>query len=194
MERSEKKIVSNILMEPRKWIDVLEKKPPEDVPVVIRLCNENIIVAEDDENVIYAEDIKIGRLVDNETGFKIDAPFPRFDFSPLSDQENIKEGTSVTHWAYPSEGELEAWYTRFQPFREYKHLCIQVDDDNIKDVYRALLFGASSISRLYNFNPTQVPHEDASEDIKELYRFYEVLCDLQSYIDNPHAKEFNTEK
>lgn len=182
----EKEEISSILSERRLWKDVNEEKPPKDIPVVVRLVNRDKIFNESENQVLYAEDIKIARMSEDET-FKIDPPFPKYDFSPLTNKEELYEGTEISHWAFPEEGELEGWYTRYNPIRSYKHLKIEADEETEMDVYRALSFGSSAISRLYRFNPTMAIPDDAPEDVKELFKFYEILCDLQSYFDNPSA-------
>lgn len=189
---STKKLVSNILSENREWHDCNTEKPPKNTPVVFRFTNNNIIYGEDETSIYPAEDIKIG-ILSSDDEFVISGPFPRFDFSPLSNRSKFTEGTIVTHWAYPEEGEVEAWKTRFDPFHTYKNLSIEVDGEHIKDVYRALLVGASALSRLYGLNPSKEVDKNAPDELKDLDNLYKTLCDLQAYIDNPSNENFNKE-
>lgn len=198
MERSEKRKVSNILLEKREWFDANEKKPPIGERVVIRFTNDNIIYGETETEVYYAEDIKVGRYlqsieaVNGESGrWVIDPPYPKYDYSPLSKKENLLEGSYVTHWAYPEDGELEGWDTRFDMHNKYEKLRIEVDPDQEEDVYRAFMWGASFLSRTKEF------HE--CPDGKGIRKLYGILCDLQYcidkniYIDNGEEIHFDND-
>jgi len=189
MEQKEKKVVSNILTEKRNWHDCKELLPDEGVTVVIRFTNPSIIFGEDENTIYPAEDIKLAKYIDGK--FNIAAPFPKYDFSPLSDRDTFKEGTIVTHWAEPEEGEIDGWLNRFGSFHVYKHLSIKVDKFHEKDVYRALLMGASALARLYGLDPRNELPENASEELKDLDNLYKTLCDLQAYMDNPKDENFN---
>ena len=177
MERSEKQKVSNILNENREWFDATKKKPNPGERVVIRFTNEKYIYGEDDKSIYYAEDIKVGRYVkaydDSDTGrFVIDPPFPKYDYSPLSRKENLLEGSVVTHWAYPDDGELEGWDTRFDMFGTYNKLRIEVDPEHEEDVYRALMWGASFISQS---DPAQFKENKHGEGIKNYMKFFVIF-------------------
>lgn len=180
MERSKKKKVSNILLEKREWFDVNEKKPNPGERVVIRFTNENIVYGENDKEVYYAEDIKVGRYlqaIEGEGGrWVIDPPYPKYDYSPLSNKENLLEGTYVTHWAYPESDELEGWDTRFDMHNKYQNLRIEIDPEHEEDLYRAIIWTSAFFTRNAEIRKRY--------DEKTIDRIYGVLCDLQSCIDN----------
>ena len=173
-EPIKKQISSYVLREPRRWVSTLEGLPNPDVQVVIRLYDESQIMSETETEIFPAEDLKIGRFTEN--GWIIDPPYPKYDYSPLSHKGKINENTTVTHWAIPAEGELEGWETRFNRIREYKKLEIHVDPENEELVYKALLWGGAYIARFAG------PEMDSPDS--ELRQYYEVLCDLQQYIDS----------
>lgn len=174
---SNKKEISLILSEKRDWIDADSKKPEPNQLVVMRLTNPDIIFDEDDEKIFRSEDIKIGKYhittssVDGKGEWIVYGPYPKYDYSILTDKSKLKEGTIVSHWAIPENGELEGWDKRLSPIGSYKKLNIDIDDENEEDVYRALLHGAAFISQ-------------AMEEDKELEKLYIILCDLQACIDS----------
>lgn len=186
-EKKEKQKVSNILSEKREWHKVKDKLPTEGEKVVIRIVNDNILFGEDENTIYPVEDVKIGEIIDGK--FVICKPFPLFDYSPLSDKGVIKEGAYVSHWAYPEKGELEGWETRFEPFHEYKKLSIDVDDENIERVYRAILFGASALSRLYGAGGQREEGKEIPDELKEIDELYCTLCDLQACMDKAASQK-----
>lgn len=170
-----KKVVSNILLEKRKWIDVKDAVPSPGQLVVVRLLNTKIIYGETDTEIYPAEDIKVANYAKDynnpEIGhWHIAAPYPKYDFSPLTSKDKLLDGTVVTHWAELEKGELEGWNTRFDPAFVYKKLILQVDEDHEEDVYRALMWGAAFIDKIERDNP----------EAKKLVR---ILYDLQSVLD-----------
>lgn len=187
--RSNKTEVSMILQQQRDWHDASKELPDANEPVVFRFVNKGKVYAEDDENIIYAEDIKVGRFASNYDDpskgvWKIDPPFPKYDFSPLSKNDQLLEGSVVTHWAKVSDEELEGWKTRFDPIGEYHGLSIRVAPEEEELVYRALLRGANAIARMYNIGAADVKNDPQQ---REIYMMYAVLNDLQFCIDtNSH--------
>lgn len=183
---SKKIIVSNILHEPRDWKNANEVKPEAGQLVVIRMMNPTIIYAENEKEIYPSEDMKIGEFIRNATDpstgvWVIAPPHPRFDYSPLSDKERLNDETLVTHWAIPEEGELEGWRTRFDQTNLYKKLNIEVDDDHLELVYRALVWGAAFIQK---YNP----------DEPEAKYLAHVLYDLQYVIDTGKGIELSDEE
>lgn len=175
-----KKVLSRILMYEgkRDWVNIEDKKPEFGDVVIIRLCDNTKMVAENDLHVMVLEDMKVAKYT--EEGWKILPPHPLFDYSPLSNKEIVNDDALVTHWAVANEDALKAWECRFKRIREYKHLKIETDDENLELVYRALLHGAHAIAAVCDGNI------DSSEEYRPLY---EVLSDLQAYLDETHQKE-----
>lgn len=164
----DKKIVSRILKEERNWIESKTEFPEHKEPVVIRLCHDTLSSGET-ETVIYPlEDIKVGYFDVDISKWVVLPPYPKYDFSPLSTRSDIKEHVNVTHWAVLEEGELEGWKTRFDLLGSYKKLELNIDLENEKDVYRALMYGAAFISKYGDKNDK---------------KFSDILCDLQYCID-----------
>lgn len=170
-----KNVVSNILHEPRDWKNANEVKPEVGQQVVIRMMNPTIIFTENETEIYPSEDMKIGEYIRNasdpSTGiWVVSPPYPRFDYSPLSTKDQLNEETIVTHWAVPEPGEIEGWNTRFNQVNIYKKLNIEVDEEHLELVYRALIWGAAFIQKV-NEEP-------------EAQYLASVLYDLQSILDS----------
>lgn len=171
-----KKVASNILTDrTHTWFDLDKTKPEEDKLYLIRLCNKNKIFIESRTEIVYIEDIKIAKFVNNE--WSIEGPFPLYDFSPCSKMESINDGCIVTHFAEVNEKEIDQWHHRFDPHHKYDSLKIYVDDDNIEDFYRALIIASSCISKEAINYP-----EDHEVRIK-LEEAYKYICDMQTALD-----------
>lgn len=188
MDRSKKKKISNVLKENREWFDINEKIPNQGERVIIRITNDKYIYGEDDNEIYYAEDIKVATFAksynSDECRFIIDPPYPMFDYSPLSRKDRLLEGTVITHWAYPDEGELEGWDTRFDISHEYDKLRIEVDPEHAEDVYRAFMWGASFIAQA---NAEEFKSAKPGEGIRRLHEtLYDLLAcmDKNCYIEN----------
>jgi len=165
--------VSRILKESREWFDVREKLPEEGREVVIRLCDESQDFGMDgDGNVAVAEDMKLGMYKDGK--WAIVPPYPKFDYSPLSNGPNISEGVVVTHWAVPKEatendiGEVEAWKSRFQISGRYKHFVIEIDKEHEELLYRACSWGAAALRGLVGETEESMPLIGILWDIQAL--------------------------
>ena len=155
--------ISKILLEDRNWIDANETKPDIDTAVVIRIVDRNQIYYEDRTEVMYVEDVKIASW--DGYNWYICPPFAKYDYSPLSNHFEIKDGATVTHWATPEEGEVNAWYTRFDYDSGYR-LKIEVDLSNEEEVYRAILLGATYIARFGGVEFSACPD---NEGLKNAY-------------------------
>lgn len=182
-EKSNKTPVSIILNDPnspRKWIDISESKPDPGVPVVIRIMNDSITFAEDDQNIIYAEDMKVGRmLVDKDNGgesWYIEPPYTKYDYSPLSTRDKITKGTIVTHWAELKEEELGWWKSRLNPVGDYNHLSFNISSEYEELMYLSIINGASFIAR-------SVEGDINADGNEREAAMYGVLTDLQFCID-----------
>lgn len=157
---AEKIVISHLLEENRDWKVARNVKPEHNQRVVMRLFNPNIIFDETDTEIYPAEDLKIGRFIqglgDPNGMWIVDPPFPRYDFSTLTNKESLKEGTVVTHWAIPSERELELWDRRFRQINLFKKLVLEVDEEHEEMVYKALTYGASFINRMCPDDPQAI--------------------------------------
>lgn len=172
---SKRRVVSQVLKEQRDWIQPENKLPDECWPVVIRLCHRTNISGETPWEIFPLEDIQIGHYYGGK--WYIHPPFPKYDYSLLSNKETIKENVDVTHWAIPKDGELEGWQTRFNRIGTYKKLELNVDSENEEMVYKALLHGAHFISQ---FGGADYHNAKPGEGLR---KYHEILCDLQQSID-----------
>jgi len=178
----EEHVMSIVLEEAKNWIEVDKHLPNIDQRVIVRLCHskvpfghKDIIMGGRQIREIYPfEDIKVGRYTPD--GWVIDPPHPKYDYSPLSNKEKLKEHVNVTHWSIPGDEELEAWDTRFDRMREYDRLELKVDSEHEEEVFRALVCGASLITK-YGGDEFQ----NINSDVR---KYYEILCDLQQCIDS----------
>lgn len=188
MAEAKKKIISHILEEQREWVPAAAAKPRYNQQVVMRLYNPNIIYRETETEIYPSEDIKIGRYARGygEGGsWYVDPPFPRFDYSPLTNKESLNEGTVVTHWAIPSKKEIEAWNDRFSQINLFRKLKLEVDEEHEEDVYRALMFGAAYIQNMLRLT---------GEDNPEAVRLATILYDLQYVLDSRKPIDLSEEE
>lgn len=179
-----KEEIVNILNEPRDWQEAEKIKPDEDQLVVIRITNPDRVCYEDDTRIYHLEDILMAQWKDNE--WRIEPPFHKYNYSPLTDRYDLKPGTIVTHWAVPEDGEVESWHDKLSYFHEYKNLSVIVDPEREETVYRALMWGAAFIEEA--FTGTKDPDNAA-----ELREFFETLKDLQYSIDQTASSEIRGE-
>ena len=171
LKKEDKEEVSLILKEDRDWSDI-NNKPDINIPVVMRIVNKNMIYVENRNEILYAEDIKIGQFDGN--NWHVYPPYPKYDYSPLSQYSELNDGSIVSHWAPVESGELEAWNNRFKRIFDYP-LKIEVDPEHEETVYKALMWGAAYISKFGG--------PDFYNEENNLHKMYEVLCDMQAYID-----------
>lgn len=170
---NDKEEISNILMEEREWVSS-DNKPDVDIPVIIRIVNKNIIYYKNHNEVMYAEDMKIGKW--DGTIWSILPPYPRYDYSPLSKFGELSSGTVVTHWAEPLNDEFEGWNSRFDRLTDH-YLNIEVAPEYEEDVYRALMWGAAYISK---FGGKEFASAPAGTGLRLIY---DTLCDMQASMD-----------
>ncbi|MCM1220105.1 MAG: hypothetical protein NC548_37005 [Lachnospiraceae bacterium] len=172
----EKKIISRILTERREWFNVSDKLPKDGELVVIRITNESMqFGTTHDGNIIAAEDSKIGTYMNG--SWIIAPPYPKFDYSPLSNGPFLNDGSVVTHWAVPVPnsdkdiGEVEAWQSRFEVIGKYNKFAIEIDKEHEELLYRACSWGAACIRKVVDAE---------EEDIKKII---EILYDVQNLLD-----------
>lgn len=176
-EKKEKREISVILKsEDRDWHKTEEILPEKNHPVVVRLYNKDIIYGQDENEIYYAEDVKIGYIDDNGE-WKISPPFPKYDFSPLSRNDHLLNNTVISHWAKCENGEIEGWKTRFNPIGNCTQLSIRIDKEHEADLYRACLLAANYVARSTKDFGSLNPHQGTR-------RMYEIFIDIQSCIDN----------
>lgn len=172
---SQKEEVIHILKEPRDWQDASESKPEPGMSVVIRFTNPNTVCWEDETKIYHLEDSMVGQWKDDH--WEINPPFHKYNYSPLTTHNLMKDDTVVTHWAVCESGEIEGWKSRLDYFNTYKNLYITVDPDKEEAVYRALMWGASFIEDAFN------RIEDPKVE-NQLSEYFQILKDLQYSIDN----------
>lgn len=173
--RQDKQEIHNILNEKRFWKRVEDEKPDEGQLVVIRIVNPDRVAWEDDNRYYLLEDIMVAQLKDGV--WMIEGPFHKYNYSPLTDRANLKEGTVVSHWAVPDDGEVDNWHKRLEYFNKYDELVLKVDPEHEEQVYRSLMWGAAFIEEVYS-DATDKEHRD------ELQQFFKTLKDLQYTIDH----------
>lgn len=175
-----KKEVSTILIEKRDWKEFSEVKPNKGELVVIRMTDPDQICYEDDTSIYRLEDIMIASW--NGDYWRVDPPFHKYNYSPLTNRCKILPNAVVTHWAIPAEGEVEAWHNRLSYFHEYNNLSITVDPGREEAVYKALLWGAAFIEEI----ATSTEDETRRKELEECYK---TLKDLQYSIDHTASTE-----
>ena len=164
---------SQVLQQDRNWTRPSEKLPEENSPVVLRLMHSTELGGEDESYLYPIEDIMVGYYSSGH--WVIASPFPKYDYSRLSNKSVINENVEVTHWADLNEGELEGWKTRFNRIREYGKLVLEVDEDSEEDVYRALMWAGHFIA--------MAAGPDFYNKDSDMRKWYEILCDLQNAIE-----------
>ena len=176
MPKEKKKVSSNILTDKtHKWISTEENMPENDTPVIIRLYNPNQIYLENRTEIVYVEDIKIASY--NGTEWIIRGPFPLYDFSMCSKMSKVNEGIKVTHWAAPTDKEIDQWDNRYNHLFKYDELKVSIDDEHRESFYRSLILAGSCLAReVANF-----PKE--SEVRPKFEAAYKYICDLQTAMD-----------
>lgn len=173
--RQDKQEIHNILNEKRDWQKVEDVKPDEGQLVVIRIVNPDRIAWEDKTRYYLLEDIMVAQLKGDT--WMIEPPFHKYNYSPLTDRGNLKDGTIVTHWAVPDESEVHNWKNRLEYFNEYDELVLKVDPEHEEQVYRSLMWGAAFIEEVYSSTSDK-------EHREELQQFFRTLKDLQYTIDH----------
>lgn len=165
--------VSRVLTQERDWKRPSEELPEENKPVIIRLMHLKDVDFEDENYIYPIEDNLVGYV--NGGKWIISTPFPKYDYSRLSNKAVINENVEVTHWAELMEGELKGWESRFDRIREYDKLELLVDPANEEVVYRSLMWAAHFIA--------MAAGPEFQDRNNELRISYEVICDLQNAID-----------
>lgn len=181
-----KKVVSNILSSSRDWHNSNDVKPEENTQVVMRICDPSKSYGETEEEIYVAEDIKVGVYIPDENDpnkgeWFVSPPYPKYDFSPLTNREKLKEGASVTHWAEVNDDELDDWSNRFEPRGEYNRLRIDIDPEYEEYFYRLMIHQANAInSRITYMESQEKPNTDEIEQLKLILTFFD---DIQACID-----------
>lgn len=174
--REEKEYLSNILNDSvRTWKNVDYTTPPVYSLIIIRITSSDKVLYESRSEIMYVEDLKIAKWDGNK--YVLEGPFPKCDFSPLSEMEKLKEGSIVTHWTEATEKDIQSWKNRFNPKNRYKHLEVIVDDNMVDDVYKSLLLAAGCVYKLM----IDLPKED--ETRIQLEKTHSIMCDLQAAMD-----------
>lgn len=190
MDRSEKRRISRILAENRDWHNVKDCLPPANHPVVIRFVDNGLAFDENETEILVAEDTKIGRCIRDfnnpdditKCQWVIDPPFPKYDFSMLSCKEKIRDGSVVTHWAEPTQADLNYYYHQFDFRFKYDKLRLEVDQETEEEVYKALANASAALSWYYGVKEPEEEELKANWQAAQIWR--ELLRDLQKCIDD----------
>lgn len=178
----DKKVLSRILMyeAKREWNKLEVSKPDIGSVVVIRLCDNETVIDENDLHIFVLEDLKVAKLVE-EDKWEILPPHPLFDYSPLSNKSEVNEKATISHWSNLQGSDLDNWNNRLNQIREYGSLDLTVDDENLELVYKSLLHGAHAIAAIAG--------QSFIEEKDNPYRpMYEVLSDLQAILDKKYRE------
>lgn len=176
LPKDKKKISSNILAgETHKWNDIKEVPPTPFAPILIRMQDINQVFMESRTEIVYVEDLKIAHW--NSEKWVIEGPFPKYDFSPCSDHENVNEDCEVTHWAEVTEEDLDHWKHRYDPSQEYEEFKIDIDDAHEEELYKATILANSLIMR------EAMAYPEGHENRLRLESVYRYMCDIQCAID-----------
>ena len=182
-----KKILSNVLSDVNvKWHKVTENTDniPVGIPLTIRIFNPKIVTNEDDEQVIFAEERRIGVFDENEK-WTILAPFPKYNFSSLVDNEgNLTENTVVSHWDVATEKDIDAYMKRLNNLISWKHLNFECDSSQEESVYKALMFTQDVVRQYYALSTSFGEPDPNTKTMSELS--IALLHDLISIIDMGH--------
>lgn len=167
-----KPVLSRVLLQENRydWKLTKEEKPEDGTTCLIRLCNNDQIVNEDDLHVYVNETLKIAKYKDNK--WEILPPHPLFDSSELSHNEFIYLHTEVSHWTIPSEKDINDWNSRFDIIGKYKEIKFEVAESDAELIFMALAHGYEAIASLIGNeinNPSSIHR-----------KYYEVLYDLQN--------------
>ena len=123
------------------------------------------------------EDMKVASYDSENKTWTIEGPFPKYDYSPLTNKDKVKEGANITHWSKLKEGEISSWHSRLQPLHLYSYLRLEVDKEHDEMVYKALLHAMDCIVKVGG-ESIFMPNSGS-----ELGEYYETLCDLQAAMD-----------
>lgn len=199
-ETKKKKEVSEILKaHSTDWHNAKDVVPEAGKHVAIRFVNRRHVYDENDKEIYYVEDEKIGTFLrdindpDNIASgrWSIDPPYPKYDYSPIAKDDKLLEGTIVTHWREVSEEDLERYRTRFSlanaSMKDYGTLKLEVDREHEEVVYRALLWGASSLGRLAGKNEMMLALHGILYDLT-------YCIDSDEYIENGKVHKFHALK
>lgn len=158
-----------------KWFPIEDTKIIAGNPYIVRLVDKNYIMYETDDELVYREDIQIARFIDGK--WKIEGPFPKMDFSLCSERENLKNGVEVTHIAYPTEDDVNAFHQRYDPIYKYNKFIIDVDDNMVDELYHAIIIAKGCMSKM------SINFEGNNEDLNKIQKAYDLLSDMQCVFD-----------
>jgi hypothetical protein len=167
--------VSPILGYEYDWIDVNEKLPELWKKVFIRINDPNHTFGETTYEVFAAEEMKIGVYEGNK--WTISPPYPKYDFSLITNKEYLREGCIVTHWCEADPKSITDYENQFEIKGKYDTLKLVVDKANEEPVYRALVHAMVFIEQYGSpafYNDTQCVG---------LKRDWQILSDLISLIE-----------
>lgn len=147
-----KKILSNVLSDINtKWhkIEEDDSSIPVNTPLVIRVFNPEIIQSEDDDNIIFAEERRIGIYTDQKE-WLINGPFPKYNYSGLVDDVGkLTENTKVSHWDIATSEDIQKYTDRLKNLIPWKYLDLGCDPSEEQSIYKALMFTQDILRQHY---------------------------------------------
>jgi len=184
-----KKILSNVLSDVNvKWHKITEETIsdiPDRTPLTIRIFNPKIVTNEDDDQIIFAEERRIGIYDKSDSTWKIFEPFPKYNFSLLVDDHGyLTEDTLVSHWDIATEKDLDDYAKRLDNLITWKHLNFECDHSQEESVYKALMFMQDVIRQYYALSTSFGEPDPNVKTMSELS--IGLLHDLISIIDMGH--------
>lgn len=144
--RYKKPVISRLMLQLNnyEWKMTKDEKPELNKCYIVRLCDNSILVDEDDLHVYVAEDICMADYT--EKGWSITPPYPKFEIGRLSHRAEIYNSTEVTHWAVPTQRDIDDWKTRLDiPKDKYNLVELKVAESDAELIHEALTMGITAI-------------------------------------------------
>ena len=168
--------VSTVVDDTSVWNDIFKVNPLTDVPLVVRIRHKTKMKREMVHCKAYLEASTIATYDGNE--WKILPPYHKYDFSPLTDKDKIRENALVTHWRIPSKEELAIWAKQCDAINTYEELEVKVDPYNEINVYDGLVVASAVL-----YEKIESAKDIDETVVAKIENAYNVLIDLQAAID-----------
>lgn len=165
------------------WINVEDELPPSMKKVVVRIVDPTKVIRETEDGIYPLELIMLGYYSSDGT-WEIAGPYPKYDYSPLSDHNVLRKGAIVTHWAVADVTAITQWESRLDFYNEYTTLDIQIDSDKEELLYLALTEASSTIGAEIDMLAAKQNRTcTETERMNDLLNKIRILYDLQACID-----------
>jgi len=169
--------VSTVVDDPKVWNDIFKVDPLTDVPLVVRIRHKTKMKRKMVHCRAYLETSSIARYDGKE--WTIIPPYHKYDFSPLTNRDKIKEDALVTHWRTANKEELLLWSKQCDSVNSYEQLEVNVDPYNEINVYDGLIIASALL-----YEKIETSRENLDENtLSKFENAYNVLIDLQAAID-----------